>query len=280
MIFGFSAIVAPTYPISADSFYLPVCPNRYSPQIIRSYGMFISKVSQTFIAADDPAQGGLTQLSVSVFNTNPMNIQYLSFASDLGSSSSRVNVAHQFGITVSQIGSQQPLDSASIGRVLLHNYRRAIFIDHLPYMTTVAAVTNPYDGLVNATIRPPGQTNAFLEEYAANKVRMHKMSNLECMRTSLVPYYRNLINLNTRALHVGQAAAIVAIALKGVSSAPYAKSQSGNLSVFNSPTGLSDALALSTDVKNGMGNRSFQTNKIPILTHLLKAGNEFFDLIF
>jgi len=259
------ALSTPDYMVSNTSRYVPVTPNRYSKLIIKSYTAFCNKVSQTFVIPDDFLIGTLSQLSVVVTITPFLALQPIATKTTTTNAATALPIYLTIDYMVEQVGTQLPLDSASLGNVIEKAYRTAANVFQMPFIYTAASDTSVWDGMIMDTIRAPGQENTFMLEYAAIKQQMHGSSPIAALRTALVPYFKALAPFSN-PLHKGQAAARVVRALKNVTVAPFA-SNNTDLSVFNSPSGMDDAISVA------LGG-------VPVLGGLVTAGRDLFHLIF
>jgi len=251
--------------VGATSRYAPVTPNRYSKQIIKSYTSFVNKVSQTFILPDDYYIGTLSQLSVVVTDTPFLNALPISVRDRPQSPSNPLPIFMTIDYMVEQVGAQLPLDQASLGNVVEKAYRTASNVYQMPFIYTAASDTSVWDGMIMDTIRAPGQENTFMIEYAATKQQMHGSSPIAALRTVLVPYFKALAPF-VNPLHKGAAALKVVKALKHITVAPFTNNNT-DLSVFNSPSGMQDALSVAI-------------GGVPVLGGLVTAGRDLFHLIF
>jgi len=251
--------------VGATSRYAPVTPNRYSKQIIKSYTSFVNKVSQTFILPDDHYIGTLSQLSVVVTQTPFLNALSIAVRNQSASGSVAIPIFMTIDYMVEEVGAQLPLDQASLGNVIEKAYRTAANVYQMPFIYTAAADTSVWDGMIMDTIRAPGQENTFMIEYGAVKQQMHGSSPIAALRTVLVPYFKALAPF-ANPLHKGAAALKVIRALKNITVAPFTNSNT-DLSVFNSPSGMEDALSVAI-------------GGVPVLGGLVTAGRDLFHLIF
>jgi len=266
------AASTPDLTIAPTSRYVPITPNRIAKQVIRGYSEYVNKVSQSFILADDNTIGNLAQFCPVLFDTPPLALQSFVFRSNLTNTSTPINVFATIDVMVTQVGSQLPLDTASLGNVIQKAYRRIPpggDVKLMPFIYTASSNTSVVEGLIMDTIRPPGQATTFMMEYEATKAKMSGYTPVSVLRTVLAPYFKSLAPINN-PMHKGEAAAIVIKCLKTITTAPFSPSNV-DLSTFNSPNGVQQAI----EAAGSIGGVA-----LPIISPLIAAGRDLFHFFF
>jgi len=272
----------------AASIYAPVVPNRFAKDFIMGFVNYYQSCDATFVAIDDNREGNIAQLSVMIPVTQYSTVTQaggsITLKTDHTSAGTQLFVQPTIDFIPQSIGSQLPLDAASLGNVIMCAYRTTLAptgsfnkgTSAMPYVHTVASSSSPYDILIMESVKNNTGQNSWLVDYS-NKTA-HGMSPIQATRTLLEPFLSNIAGLHGEPRHVGAAVVLVMGATRSISAAPFDVSKSKNYGIFQSPDIMNEAKLISRVHNNGGG--TVAGVRLPVLSPLLEAGKDLFSLFF
>jgi len=218
---GFTSPIVP----APTSRYIGSTPLRYFQFLMASYNSLFTNGNTSYFPPMDADLGIFANVTPSVIENRPL-VPALALKLAPGST-----MLCQLQTIPTMVGSNFPLDAASIGRACTFGYKTAQSVNQMPYVSTLASTASPITALIADTM----QISAFNTWDVQFQARVQTgLPELYAARSIFEPIYAKIAtNISTDNYRVGDAVALINKITHNISYAPY--NQSKNLESFNSP---------------------------------------------